>query len=373
MIRDFKPNKNPPISGLDRIRAYDQNQKIWEYLKRYQSSQFVEKKLKKEITRNRSTIRIKSNQISSLMVQSEKYYEAARSAPLEIKPLILYYGMVGLSKCLILSGDNQYTLSALAPDNRAHSTHGLTFGTPNPTDRAIRDGRKISNEFCYVTTNANRVGLYNLLRQCYSNTIIPNNTRFVIQDLLSLIPELYKEYLAYFKQKPRSWGANAHFGINNINDTIHLIVFEDWYYHTQRINGRERYPNSILRSFPELNSLYTGEVNSDDKFRLNNNAVSIDDYIYVSQLMTLESFALKRLNGNSMSDIDVHFILLYIFSNLVRYRQDKWSRLIRRLDNDEMFLIESFIEISSVKFPYLILRELDNVDYVFTGQIATWG
>ncbi len=372
MIRNFKPNKNPPLSGLDRIRAYNQNQKIWEYLKRYQSNSFVQKKLRREITRNRGQINLKAAQISSLMVQSEKYYEAAVNAPLEIKPLILYYGMVGLSKSLILSGDNTYTLSALAPDNRDHSTHGLKFGTQNPNDISIRDGKRISNEFCYAATSPTRIGLYNLLRACYSNTPIPNDTRVAIQDLLSLVPEIYKEYRAYFKQKPRSWGADAHFGVNNINDTIQLIVFEDWYYHTQQINRRERYPNSILRNFPELSTLYTREPNSDDKFRLNNNAVSIDDYIYVSQLMTLESFALKRLNGFSVSDIDIHFILMYILSNLVRYRQDKWSRLIRRLDNDEMFLIESFIEISSVKFPYVILRELDNIDYVFTGQVATW-
>ncbi len=373
MIRNFKPNKNPLMSGLDKIRAHDPNQKIWEYLKRYQSSQFVKRKLKGEITRNRNALNLKSMQIASLMVQSEKYYESARNAPLEIKPLILYYGMVGLSKCLILSGDNPYTLSALAPDNRDHSTHGLKFGTRDQNDITIRDGKRISNEFCYVATSTNVVGLYNLLRQCYSNTLIPNNTRFLVQDLLSLIPELYKEYNAYFKRKPSSWGVNAHFGVNNINDTIQLIVFEDWYYHTQRINRRERYPNCILRNFPELNTLYTSEPNSDDHFRLNNNAISIDDYIYVSQLMTLESFALKRLSGFSISDIDVHFILMYILSNLVRYRQDKWSRLIRRLDNDEMFLIESFIEISSVKYPYLILRELDNVDYAFIGQVATWG
>lgn len=373
MIRAFKPNKNPPISGLDRIRAQNQNQKVWEYLKRYQSSSFVQKKLRKEIATNRGLINLKAAQIASLMVQSEKYYEAAASAPLEIKPLILYYGMVGLSKCLILSGDNIYTLSALAPDNRNHSTHGLKFGAQDTNDITIRDGKRISNEFCYVATSPTIIGLYNLLRSCYSNTPIPNNTRFTVQDLLSLIPEIYKEYLAYFRQKPRSWGASANFGANNPNDTIQVIKFVDWYSHSQRINRRERYANCILRCFPELNTLYTREPNTDDRFKLNNNAVNIDDYIYVSQLMTLETFALKRLSGFSFSDIDVHFILMYILSNLVRYRQDKWSRLIRRLDNDEMFLVESFIEVSSIKFPYLILRELDNIDYVFTGQVATLG
>lgn len=375
MIRNYKLNKKPNVSGLDRIRTIDQNNKVWEYLKRYQSTNYVKKKLNKEIVNNRNLIKVKSEQISSLMIQCENFYQASTISSPEIKPLILYYGMVGLSKCLILSGDNTFTLSALAPSNRNHSTHGLTV-SPNPgnmVDMMIRDSRHISNEFCYIVTSASRVGLYNLLRQCYSNTIIPNNTRFCVKDLLSYIPEQYKEFLSYFRSKPNTWHCDAHFGVRNINDTIQLIEFRDWDYLIQRARSSERYKNTLTRCFPELLTLYALQPGSDDKYMLNSNATSIDDSIYVSQLQTLETYAFKKYLGYAMSDFDIHFILMYILSNLVRYRQDKWARLIRRVDNDEMFLVESFIEVSQLKFPFLILRELENVDYVFTGQVAIYG
>jgi hypothetical protein len=375
MIRDYKLNKNSRISGLDRIRAIDQNRKVWEYLKRYQSSSFVQKKLKKEIKVNRNLIKTKSDQISSLMVQCESYYQASTHSTLEIKPLILYYGMVGLSKCLILSGDNTYTLSALAPSNSDHSTHGLTVAplAGSAADAAIRDGNNIDCEFCYVRTTPNKVGLYNLLRQCYSNTIIPNNTRFSVKDLLSFVPELYKEYQSYFQSKPNVWHCDSHFGVKSLTDSIQLIMFRDWDFVIQRNKPNEKYRATITKCFPELLSLYTLQPNSDDKYMLNNDATSIDDCIYVSQLQTLDTYAFRKYQRFCLSDFDIHFILMYVLSNLVRYRQDKWSRLIRRVDNDEIFLIESFIEISQFKYPYLILRELDNADYVFTGQVATWG
>lgn len=372
MIRNFKPNRNQPIAGLDSLRTVDQNRKTWEYLKRYQSSSFVEKKLKRENTNNTNLIKKKAAQIASLMVQCEKYYESAGNSSLEIKPLVLYYGMVGLSKALILSGDNKYTLSALDPDNIDHSTHGLTVSPRNNLDKTIRDSNHLVKEFCYVATTPKKAGLYNLLRKCYSDTVLPNKFRLNIQTLLSLLPEIYKEYLSYFKQKPNCWECDAHFGISDTNDTIQLIEFRDYCYITQKTKN-EKYSNCIKRCYPELTTLYNKEPNGEDRFRLKTNARSIDDYIFVSQLLTLETYALKRLNGYCLCDLDVHFMLMHILSNLVRYRQDKWSRLIRRLDNDEIFLIESFIEISFLKYPYLILRELDNIDYVFIGQVGTWG
>jgi len=266
-------------------------------------------------------------------------------------------------------------LSALAPSTKNHSTHGLTVAPKprNTADMHIRDSRHIENEFCYTVTSPNRVGLYNLFRQCYSNTIIPNNTRFYVKDLLSYVPELYKEYLSYFHSKPNVWHCDSHFGIRNINDTVQLIEFRDWDYVIQRARKNEAYKNTITRCFPELLTTYTLQPNSDDKYILNNNATSIDDCIYVSQLLTLDTYAFRKYHQYSISDFDVHFILMYILSNLVRYRQDKWARLIRRIDNDEMFLIESFIETSQLKFPFLILRELENMDYVFIGQVATFG
>lgn len=369
MIRNFRPNKNVMVSGMDRIRAQNVNHKVWDYLKRYQSSYFVEQKLYWEVKKNKAKLEEKSQQISSLMVQCEAYYKSVESAPMEIKPLLLYYGMVGLSKCLILSGDNKYTLSAIEEANDEHSTHGLGFSAKNPAERQIRDSNEILNEFCKIQIS----GVYPLLRQCYSNLPIAPQTKLSVKELLSLVPEFYKEYVLYFNEPPLTWHCYSHMGKNETTDTIQIVEFADWDFLQHRKDEKEKYPDTIVRWFPELSDNYEKKEGVDDFFWLKDKATSVDDYIFVSDLMTLEQYAFSKINGIRVTDIDVHFLLMFILSNLVRYRQDKWAKLIRRQENDQIFLIESFIELSAQKFPLLILRELDNINYQFSGQVATLG
>src|SRR5689334_6741292 len=70
----------------------------------------------------------RAREIISCLQQGRFFYQTAELAPLEIKPLLLFYGMVGLSKGLILfrSGCGIETLSP---------SHGLR------DDKSIRKGR----------------------------------------------------------------------------------------------------------------------------------------------------------------------------------------------------------------------------------------
>lgn len=375
LIRQFRPNKNPSISGMDSFRTTNINETTWQFLSRYKSKSFVESKLASELVNNSQLVSIKAEQISAMMTQTEKYFSSAKVASPEIKPLIIYYGMVGLAKILILSGDNAFTLSALDSGNDAHGSHGLTVkpGRGNTLDQQIRDGSGIFDEFCYVASDSssrNGSGLFNLMRSCYASTEITKRTRISIKELLARIPELYKQYIAQFGEASKTWGCSASF--EALGNPIQRIVFEDWFYVTQRGNQQESYRETIERVFPDVTSLYRQE-GQEDMFVLNSPATSVDDYIFVSDLLTLEHYAIARFNNFSLTDIDIHFLFMFMLSNLVRYRQDKWAKLLNRVDNGEYYLVEQFISVAETKFPLLILQELDNVNYRFLGQVATWG
>lgn len=373
MIRNYKVNKNPVrLANVNRIRTTDVDKKVWDYLKRYQSEVFVKKKLKREVVNNTGLITKKSQQIAATLVQSEKYFVLAKSSSLEISPLLLYYGMVGLAKCLILSGDNEYTLDYSNAANKHHRHHGLHFGADTPAEKIIRDGNSLLKEFCTVSSSSSRLGLYNLFRQCYSDTNVAHNTKVDVLTLLSYVPELHTDYYSQLNKKPRTWGCHSHFGISSLDGTDQLIELKDYYYHFQK-RGNEGYEATIKRCFPTTETQYSHEGTFEDTFRLNNPASSIDDYIYVSDLITLEQYAFMKEQGYSFSDFDVHFLLMYILSNLVRYKQDKWADLISRKKNNDIFLIDSFMNVALTKFPWLILRELDNYNYTFIGQVATLG
>ena len=65
----------------------------------------------------------RAREIAACLQQGRQFYEASSSAPLEIRPLIEFYGLVGFAKAMIL-GTKLTSLSALA------ASHGLRDVTP---------------------------------------------------------------------------------------------------------------------------------------------------------------------------------------------------------------------------------------------------
>lgn len=374
MIRKYKANKVPVgLSNINIIRTTNINEKVWDYLNRYQNEKFVKKQLLKNFIQHTGLISIKAKQISATITQSRKYFESANKASLEIRPLILYYGIVGLSKCLILSGDNKYTLDYSDSINTQHRSHGLKFDVINPNEKKVRDGNSLIKEFCRISVYQKRQGLYNLFRQCYSKTLLPNNYKITVRNLLSYVPEFNKECYAQLKIVPKTWKCFSHFGIKKLGINDQSIVFDNYDYLIQKKTNNEKSLTTIKRCFPILKSHYSQQNTSDNEFNSINEAESIDDHIYVSKLLTRDQYALMREQNYSICDFDTHFILTYILSNLVRYKQDKWSNLILRKYNNDLFIINNFLRTVIVKFPLLILKELDNYEYDFIGPTATWG
>src|SRR5437870_4124184 len=64
----------------------------------------------------------RANQISVCLEQGRLLFEAAQESPWEIKPLIVYYGMVGFAKAIFLS--RKFAKLETLPQR-----HGLTFSS----------------------------------------------------------------------------------------------------------------------------------------------------------------------------------------------------------------------------------------------------
>lgn len=369
MIRNYHPNKVPTtLANINRIRTLNSIEKTWSYLDRYRSPRYGELKLSSEFVDHVTLIPQKCVQIADTIVQAKSYFKSANTAPLEISPLLFFYGMESLAKCLILSGDNEYTLDYTNPANRHHRHHGLS----NVGTAQIHDGSSLFEESCAVRTTARQIGVYNMLRSCYSNTPLPHGYQIDIKSLLSLIPETKPDYYNFFNDAPLYWHCDSHFGSRRLGGSDQSIVFRDYDYAFHR-EENESYRDTILRRFPEVQTEYERLQDGDDSFRTLQDGNNIDDYIYISQLMTNEQYALLKKDGFVFSDIDTHYLLMFILSNLVRYNQPKWSNLISRRENSQIFMIENFINVASQKFPLLILRELDNYMYDFIGPVGTLG
>jgi hypothetical protein len=371
LIRSYTVNRNAPLAGLHVIRTIDPYAKVWEYLRRFRSVQYCERYLRNLIpvgSPHLALVLTKARQIASIIEQAEQYFNSARDSAWQIRPLLTYYGMVGLAKCLILAGDNGYTLESTNPSSAEQEMHGLSWKTQTPADNAIRDGNGLLDEFCYVRTSTNRSGLYTLLRRCYAINDVPNGSRFSIRELLSLIPDLQREFAMHLQSQPRTWQCESRFGQNVISDRYHVLKFVDY---DALLLGTPGAPAMLTQCFPELGTLYAPL--GGDQFVSVAECQSADDHIYATKAASGITFAYMRIGGYVLTDSDVDYMLMFILSNLVRYRQDKWSELVNRTNNDDIFLVDSAVELATLKFPRFVLNELEGRDYFFAGQASLWG
>lgn len=371
LIRSYRANRNAPLAGLHLIRTVDPYGKAWEYLRRFRSVQHCERYLRLIIPLGSAHLHLvptKARQIASIVEQAEQYFNSARSSAWEIRPLLTYYGMVGLAKCLILAGDNGYTLESTNPSSAEQEVHGLGWTAHSAADRIIRDGNGLLDEFCYVKTSATRPGLYTLFRRCYAENDLPNGSRFTVKQLLSLIPDLQREFYMHLQAQPRTWHCDSRFGRDVVSDGYHLIRFEQY---DALLLGAPGVPATPLQHFPELANLYVPQ--GEYQFTSVQECRSADDHIYAARAASGLDFAYMRLGGHVLTDADVDYMLMFTLSNLVRYRQDKWSQLVNRTNNDDIFLVDSAVELATLKFPRFVLNELEGTYYFFAGQASFWG
>lgn len=370
--RNFVFNKNPRISSLYTIRSSDILGTIWKYLGRYKSVKYTKSILAPQLIQNSALINKKAEQIAFTIRQAEDFFLSAREGDISIKPLLIYYGILGLAKCLIISGDNPYTLEATQLDYDDHGTHGLSWkaNVNDPHQVSIRDSDSLTKEFCSTKTN----GIYPLFRKCYADVLPPRNTKIDIKTLLSLIGENWQVYQSYFSRVPRVYGCDdpKNGDAETLGDSKQILGQFSSYFCLFYKRSSEDQQQCIERLFPELNALYEHLGNS---YRSLQEVTAMDSHIVFSRSQTLQGFALiQPFPSFKLTDFDIYFFLFFILSNLCRYRQDKWYKISQRMTvPDEFFLIENLFQIVQYKFPLLILQELEGKDYRFIGDVATFG
>lgn len=370
--RKYIFNKNPRVSSFYTVRSSNILGTIWEYLGRYKSVKYTKSILTPEVVTNANLLNKKAEQIAFTIRQAEEFFKSAREADISIKPLLIYYGILGLAKCLIISGDNQYTLDATPLDYAEHGAHGLSWKADirDISQVTARKSNALTKEFCITKQR----GIYPLFRQCYADVALPNNTKIDIKTLLSLIGENWKTYQSYFSSAPRVFGSDdpKNGDVNILGDNKQLLGQFDSYYYLFHKRGNESFEQCIERLFPELTTLYDHVGNA---YRSRNDVTAMDSHIVFTRSQTLQGFALiQPFNNFKLTDFDIYFLLFFILSNLCRYRQDKWYKIYQRIAMpDEFFLIENLFDIVQYKFPLLILQELEGKDYRFIGDVATFG
>jgi hypothetical protein len=174
---------------------------IWDNLHNYEACDLVKDRYQKKHGREANTQRAK--EICASFAQAREYFKNSESVNDSIKSLLIYYGVLSLSRgtIIFLNGNSEATLSqshGLATLNWQESlSKPLNLGgvtTKVQENGTFRELAKATNNSCLSRLNSN--GLTHKISYDKSLSLLPNYV-FTLDDIISRIPELLEYYLRF--------------------------------------------------------------------------------------------------------------------------------------------------------------------------------
>lgn len=255
------------------------------------------------------------------LTHGKNYYESALQAPLSIKPVLLFYGMIQLVKACILSLDPKY------PETTAVLAHGVT----------TRKRKKQNYEFIDDEVKIQKNGLFTQIASTLFQKEYTDGEKYNMYHLLKRIPELE--------------------GLLPKNDRLLQIKVE---------NNSVTIPNTILDSLhmtqDRFSTFLKAFLKEDDVHLLNNNQSFLYYKVqhrvsapYIYNLFDDSYFLPKtREDFTNFPELLIHYLLLYNLSMICRYETDWWGDLLHSYASRDYPYIHQFLLITAEKVPFLI-------------------
>jgi hypothetical protein len=341
-----------------------------------------------------------AQEITACLQQGRLFYEAAASSPLEIRPLQLFYGMVGFSKALVVARHLK-SLSTLRP------AHGLKDISPRncriedlrltiTDDGTFHEFNNVVaelNRLCYIDSSTNWRVIS--LPSAKSETL--RGVDLSLREIVSRIHGLESLYRMTFGEDAATaefllesdFGDEEAFRIRiddsqvfNDLESLKQIVsrwrsmfpfLKMWRWHSaDRAWGRSilYFRNTRKSGIDEFSRFvyqegaYIGPFEADgaiERFPL------VDGFQPVGGGYSGSTYAISPVkNDLFISEFSFHFMALFLLSCLARYRPQAWTQSISRSiigevppDDKALSLIERFLDINRSLIPQLVVKVLN--------------
>ena len=262
--------------------------------------------------------------------QGEAYYRQALHSPLQIKPVLLFYGLSQLLKACLLIVDPKY------PSTTSVLAHGVS----------TRKRKKRHYQFLSDEVKIQKNGLCTHFAEKMFHFHHLEGEKFKMGDLLTLVPELDDLFLL-------------------MKGESNIILLE------QRENHLWKIPSKVashyymteqrLKSF--LENKHREKMNwskdTDHSLLIHSKKTSLGPpfrfHLYKGTYCLPSSIEMKH----TIPDLLVHYLLLYNLSMIGRYETEWWLDLIKSSAHQSYPFIKSFLTITTEKSPNLILQFLN--------------
>lgn len=274
----------------------------------------------------------------------KSYYELSKQAPLSIKPILLFYGMVQLLKACLLTVDPEY------PESSTVLAHGVT----------TRKRKKRNYDFLNDEVKVQKNGLFShvALKMFHVKHHL-DAEKYNMDFLLGRIPELNHLFRVSLDKRQSYKIASLHdrtlFIPTRILDDLHMTVdrFDSYlkdilsfdYQMMNKANANNKQPTNIELQVNGLIGPNNCSPLQVDYFE-NTLHIPIDkeQFLFFPEILT-------------------HYLLLYNLSMISRYETEWWSELLHGFDSLDYPFIEQFLSVTAVKVPYLINQYLQGLNF----------
>lgn len=326
--------------------------KIWNELLAFETRDLVERYVKCKF--NRELNKERTLQITSNFVQGREYFRSSENSSPTVRPLLQYYGVMALSKGLIL------TLDLLKTEAQLKSSHGLEANNWKKVIKerkfenleiVIRDGT--FSELLNVTKNRNYLRANSSRINYGSHLKTPKNGDILtLKQLIQYFPDLHREYYSWINEK-LNYAILKSLKADNINKILNIeltgnieqsiieLMFPAEYcpnLEVKRENNSTKVQYSINQFGPNITQLWHGAFN-------------IGDACVIPTLPN--DIGLNLLSGL--------YMISYVFGMLARYFPTTWIGIMRGEKGDKIYpfayRLMDFIE---EKYPLLVLDFLNS-------------
>lgn len=341
----------------------------WALLSLYESTDLVRGLFQQRHDRELKTE--KACEIVSAVAQGREYFTAALEAGLLVRPLLQYYGVLSLSRGLILFLSHNLREASLP---QAHGLSSINWSNVLASD--IRRPAKLQvkvldGTFRLLLESTSNSDISTVFTGPYPTQLIFSRTRdvkdllevtFTFQELLARVPELRDVY-------ERSFGRCA----SNYRAFVFTLSS-----HTQSnidiFNGRHGLP-SVDQLRQELSIPQDVQLNSSTK----HNFLPPEPYLwyrlhhsestsFIDMLPQIEnlsdgstSIVASFAGGLAISRLGRFFLLSYFLGTLARYHPTSWLAIMQSRQKGDLMLplIREAMNAIQLHFPTLVIRELE--------------
>lgn len=255
------------------------------------------------------------------------YYQQADNAPLILKPILLFYGLVHLIKACILTVDPAY------PETTSVLAHGVS----------TRKRKKQNYQFFQDEVKFQKNGLFPFMSEKMFHMKQLEGDKITMEELLQLIPELDDLFVVH-EGKSTFTPIYTHHG--------QMVVPEKIldHYHMTEERMREFLTTKSGNQIEFTSEGLTFQINKGSFTGISPIKFNLESSSYV--------LPLKKDNLFLFPELMVHYLLLYNLSMIARYETEWWSELTKMMPNRDYPFIKSFLEITLEKGPFLVYEYL---------------